>query len=45
MEEGGNRQDHLRNAWRRLVESEERLRFWKKMVGWEVGVREIEHLG
>lgn len=45
MEEGGNRQDHLRNAWRKLVESEERLRFWKKMVGWEVGVREIEHLG
>ena len=45
MEEGGNRQDHLRNAWRKLVESEERLRFWKKMVGWEVGVREIEYLG
>ena len=45
MEEGGSRQNNLRNAWRKLVESEERLRFWKKVVGWEVGVREIEHLG
>ena len=35
----------LRNAWRKLVESEERLKFWRKMVGWEIGVREIEHLG
>ena len=45
MEEGGIRQDLLRNAWRKLVESEERLKFWRKMVGWEIGVREIEHLG
>ena len=35
----------LRNAWRKLVESEERLKFWRKTVGWEIGVREIEHLG
>ena len=35
-EEGGKGQDaknNVRNAWRKLTESEERLKFWKKMVG------------
>ena len=53
MEEGGHGQgdaaveakNDLRNGWRKLVESEERLAFFKKMVGWELQVREIEHLG
>ena len=48
MEEGGigrESKDNLRNAWRKLIESEERLRFWKNMVGIELGVREIENLG
>ena len=51
-EEGGERQsgkvnaakNELRDEWRKLIESEERLRFFKKMVGWELEVREIEHL-
>ena len=37
--------NELRDEWRKLIESEERLRFFKKMVGWELEVREIEHLG
>ena len=53
MEEGGTGQDAvttdakdiLRNAWIRQVESEERLNFLKKLVGREISVREIEHLG
>ena len=35
----------LRNIWRKLVESEERLLFFKKMVLGGLQVREIEHLG
>ena len=56
MEEGGLRQDSgpaesknakddLRDRWRRLIESEERLNFFRKLVGWGLEVREIEHLG
>ena len=48
MEEGGNgreSKDKLRNSWRKMIESEERLKFWKNMVGLELGVREIENLG
>ena len=53
MEEEGNGQDSdsmnardsLREEWRKLVESEERFNFFKKMVGWDLEVREIEHLG
>ena len=56
MEEGGGRQDsvhgstnvakdNLRDLWKKLIESEERLNFFRKMVGWELNVREIEHLG
>ena len=48
MEEGGiwqESKDNLRKAWRKMVESEERLKFWKYMVGLELGVRELEHLG
>ena len=48
MEEGGRGrdvQDDVRNTWRKLVESEERLKFWKKMVGLGLGVREVEHYG
>ena len=52
-EEGGQREDldadrakdDLRNALKRVIESEERLKFFRKMVGWELGVREIEHFG
>ena len=47
IEEGGSRQDiknTLRNAWRKQIESEERLGFLKKMVGMNIGVREVEHL-
>ena len=49
IEEGGIWQDpvkdELRNAWRKLVECEERLRFWKRMVGWDLSIRELAHLG
>ena len=53
IEEGGCGQSNviakakngLRNGWRKLTESEERLSFFKKMVRWELQVREIEHLG
>ena len=53
IEEGGPRQgcevkeakDDLRNGWKKLIESEERLRFFRKMVKWDLEVREIEHLG
>ena len=52
-EEGGMRQSEevikakndFRDGWRKLVESEERLKFFKRMVGWNLEVREIEHLG
>ena len=47
MEEGGLGQEsknRLRNAWRKMIESEERLKFWKNMVGLDIGVREVEHL-
>ena len=53
MEEGGLGQgtvimklkDDLRDYWRKLVDSEERLNFFKKMVSWDLLVREIEHFG
>ena len=53
MEEGGQGQDSgiahardsLRNVRRKQVESEERLKFLRKLVGREISVREIEHLG
>ena len=47
IKEGGARQetkDRLRNAWRKQIESEERLGFWRKMAGLNIGVREIEHI-
>ena len=43
--EGGKRQDRVRDAWRKLVECEERGKFWDKMVGLDLGVRELEHFG
>ena len=53
IEEGGTGQsnvvaeakNNLRNGWKKLIESEERLSFFRKMVRWELQVREIEHLG
>ena len=53
MEEEGNGQDtvnthardNLRDVGRRQVESEERLRFFKKMVGLNLTVIDVEHLG
>ena len=53
MEEGGVGQgedasiakDILRDTRRKMVESEERLRFFKKMVGREINVRELQHIG
>ena len=47
IEAGGIRQESkvmLRNAWKKQVESEERLRFWKHMVGMNIGVREVENI-
>ena len=44
-ENGGSRQDVVRNIWRKLVECEERVSFWKRMIEWGVGVRELEHIG
>ena len=44
IEEGGNgrdAKDEVRNSWRKLIESEERLNFWKRMVGLGLGVREV----
>ena len=37
--------DELRDEWKRLVEFEERLRFWKQMVGWKLCLRELAHIG
>ena len=49
IEEGGKGQDavknSLRNKWKKLVECEERLRFWKRMVGKGMSVRELAHIG
>ena len=44
-ENGGYRQDTVRDLWRKLIECEERLTFWIKMVGLGIGVRELKHLG
>ena len=47
IKEGGTRQetkDKLRNAWKRQIESEERLSFWRRMVGMNIGVREVENI-
>ena len=35
----------MRNIWRKLIECEERVTFWKRMIEWGVGVRELEHMG
>ena len=45
IKEGGKRQDAVRDIWRKQVESEERLSFFKKMVGREINVRELQHIG
>ena len=49
IEEGGFRLDSVRDAlrdeWKKLIECEERLRFWKQMVGRDLSVREVTHLG
>ena len=37
--------DNQRDKWRKLIESEEHLNFFKIMVGLDLSVREIEHLG
>ena len=42
---GGSRQDSVRDTWRKLVECQERIKFWRKMIGWGVGVKELEYLG
>ena len=42
---GGRRQDIVRDAWKKLVECEERLTFWRRMNDRGVGVREVEHMG
>ena len=44
-ESGGMRQNVVRNLWKKLIECEERLTFWKRMIEWGVGVRELEHIG
>jgi len=45
IEIGGERQDVVRNIWRKQIECEERVTFWKRMLEWGVGVRELEHMG
>ena len=42
---GGERQDVVRNIWKKLIECEERVKFWKRMIEWGVGIRELEHMG
>ena len=42
---GGTRQDGVRNIWKKMIECEERVKFWKRMIEGGVGVRELEHLG
>ena len=44
-ENGGDRQNIVRDLCRKLVECEERLTFWRKMVKLGIGGREVEHLG
>ena len=36
---------HYGNHKLTVVECEERGKFWEKMVGWNLGVRELEHFG
>ena len=45
IQEGGLSQDNVRNIWKKQVESEERLCFFRKMLGLDLSVRELEHLG
>ena len=45
MQEGGRRQDRVRDSWRRQIESEERIKFFKQMVGLDLSLREIQHIG
>ena len=45
VDSGGTRQDEVRNIWRKLIECEERVSFWKRMLEGGVGVRELEHMG
>ena len=40
-----NAKDDLRNTWKKLVESEERLGFFRRMVKLNLQVKEIQHLG
>ena len=42
--EGGLRQNSVRNIWRKLIECEERVKFWRKMLNWGLGVRELESI-
>ena len=45
IQEGGSSQDNVRNIWKKQVESEERLYFFRKMLELDLSVRELEHLG
>ena len=45
IEIGGKRQDVVRDIWKKMIECEERITFWKRMIEWGVGVRELEHMG
>ena len=53
MEEGGvgrgevasKAKNELCDKWKKVVEREERLNFFQKMVRWGIQVREVEYLG
>ena len=43
--EGGKFRYSLRNSWKKLVECQERVKFWQKMLEGGLGVRELECFG
>ena len=43
VDSGGKRQDNVRNYWKKLIECEERICFWKRMIEWGVGVTDAAY--
>ena len=45
IENGAKRQDSVRNIWKKQIECEERVKFWRSMINCGAGVRELESIG
>ena len=42
---GGKWQDSVRNSWKKLIECQERIKFWQTMILGGLGVRDLQHFG